>query len=72
MSLYLYHTISIFTQTGEQLSRNRHESHISTILLLLLYYFIYLKKVFKQRLALLCIEASLLNDKNISKTCSRH
>ena len=37
MSLYLYHMISIFNQTGEQLSRNFHESHISTILLLYLF-----------------------------------
>ena len=59
MSLYRYHMISIFTQTGDELSRNRHESHISTILLLLLYYFIYLNNVFKQRVAQLSFKASL-------------
>ena len=59
MSLYRYHMISIFTQTGDELSRNRHESHISTILLLLLCYFIYLNNVFKQMVAQLSIKASL-------------
>ena len=59
MSLYLYDKNSIFTQTGDELNRNRHESHISTALLLLLYYFIYLNNVFKQRVAQLSIKASL-------------
>lgn len=111
MSLYRYHMISIFTQTGDELSRNRpapetryfsscafsvmidyklywtgqffllfihlfmcfnikyhsflllnitayHESHISTILLLLLYYFIF-ETMFWTEVAQLSIKASL-------------